>query len=96
MKRILHPLAILELREASEWYRHIDQDLSEALIFEFERKADHILINPFLYNIRDHGFRRVNLHRFPYYLPFSVEDDEIVILAVAHHARKPGYWKTRI
>ena len=96
MNRILHPLAVVELNEASHWYESIDSDISESFVLEFEKQADKILENPYLYNIRDHGCRRINLQHFPYYLPYSIENDEIVILAVAHQSRKPGYWKNRI
>ncbi len=96
MNRILHPQTIIELRETAEWYEKIDPDLSEAFVLEFRNRADHILAQPFSFRIRDHGCRRINFHRFPYYLPYCIENDEIVILAIAHNARKPGYWKNRI
>ena len=38
--------------------------------------------------------RRLLVKRFPYQLIYRVEGDEIVIYAVAHQARRPGYcWK---
>ncbi len=95
MNRILHPLATIELREAAQWYDGIDPDLSEAFILEFRKKAEHILAQPYAFRIRDHGCRRINFHHFPYYLPYSIENDVIVILAIAHNSRKPGYWKNR-
>jgi mRNA-degrading endonuclease RelE of RelBE toxin-antitoxin system len=36
------------------------------------------------------------LHTFSYNLVYVVESDEIVILAVAHHKRRPGYWRGRL
>jgi hypothetical protein len=32
------------------------------------------------------------LQRIPYSLFFKVDTDEVVILSVAHHRRRPGYW----
>ncbi|MDD9945797.1 MAG: hypothetical protein OXU20_32435 [Myxococcales bacterium] len=40
--------------------------------------------------------RRAKLERFPYYLFFTVRDEEIVILAVAHKRRRPGYLSERL
>ena len=40
--------------------------------------------------------RRLLVKRFPYQLIYRVEGDEIVIYAVAHQKRRPGYWRKRI
>ena len=40
--------------------------------------------------------RRVLVHQFPYQVVYYVSDKEIVIVAVAHMKRRPGYWKDRI
>lgn len=39
--------------------------------------------------------RRVILKRFPFSLFYRPEGDGIVIFALAHHARRPGYWSER-
>lgn len=39
--------------------------------------------------------RRVLVRRFPYQIVYKVVADEIVIIAIAHLKRRPGYWKTR-
>lgn len=42
------------------------------------------------------GFRRILLNQFPYQLIYRVEGDEIMIYAVAHQSRRPGYWRKRL
>lgn len=32
---------------------------------------------------------------FPYMLIYTIEESEIIVLAVAHQHRKPNYWKNR-
>jgi len=39
--------------------------------------------------------RRCRLRRFPYGLIYSKEQEGILILAVAHAHREPGYWRDR-
>lgn len=39
--------------------------------------------------------RRRIVRRFPYSVLYATEDDEVVILAVAHQSRRPGYWQRR-
>ena len=43
----------------------------------------------------DHLTRRVLVSRFPYQLVYRLRPSEIVIVAVAHLKRRPGYWKNR-
>ncbi|MEQ1737245.1 MAG: hypothetical protein ABL886_12675 [Rhodoglobus sp.] len=40
--------------------------------------------------------RRRVLRRFPYSVISLLERDEITIVAVAHHRRRPGYWLQRL
>ena len=40
--------------------------------------------------------RRALVARFPYQLVYRIRPAEIVIVAIAHLKRRPGYWKTRI
>jgi len=39
--------------------------------------------------------RRVLVHRFPYQVVYRLTASEILIVAVAHLKRRPGYWKDR-
>lgn len=63
---------------------------------DLERACEGITHYPFLWKERAGGWRRVNLPGFPYYLAYAIEDELILILAVAHAARHPDYWKQRI
>ncbi|MEW6269189.1 MAG: type II toxin-antitoxin system RelE/ParE family toxin [Thermodesulfobacteriota bacterium] len=40
--------------------------------------------------------RRLILRRFPYSVVFMELENEIRILAIAHHRRRPGYWSRRL
>lgn len=41
------------------------------------------------------GTRRVVLRRFPLSVVYLLEPETILIVAIAHHSRKPGYWQDR-
>ena len=41
------------------------------------------------------GFRRRLLRRFPYGILYKEEESQIVIVAVMHLQRRPGYWRNR-
>jgi plasmid stabilization system protein ParE len=40
--------------------------------------------------------RRIPVKNFPYWLIYRPEPDGILIVAVAHQSRKPGYWSRRV
>lgn len=40
--------------------------------------------------------RRVIVNGFPFFVFYRPEIEGIVIFAVAHHARRPGYWRSRL
>jgi plasmid stabilization system protein ParE len=41
------------------------------------------------------GTRRMFVKGFPFAVVYRREDDEVVIFALAHHRRAPGYWQAR-
>jgi len=41
------------------------------------------------------GTRRMIVRGFPYSVFYRTQEDGIVVFAVAHHARRPGYWAGR-
>ncbi len=47
---------------------------------------------------KPHGkrLRSFSIPRFPYDLVYHVEDQEMVIIAVAHQSRRPNYWRGRL
>jgi hypothetical protein len=41
------------------------------------------------------GTQRLRLRRFPYSVVYRVEIRSVLVVAVAHERRQPGYWATR-
>ena len=39
--------------------------------------------------------RKLNFHRFPYAIVYSVQADALYVKAVMHLRRRPFYWKDR-
>ena len=96
MKYSLHPEAEDGLREAAEFYRErAGNPLTQSLFAEFERSMEMLLQHPGLGPLWRRGKRRYVMRHFPYALIYVVSGEEIRILAVAHHGRRPGYWRSR-
>jgi hypothetical protein len=43
----------------------------------------------------ERGLKRVMLRRFPFDVVVRDSPEEIVVVAFAHQARRPGYWRSR-
>ena len=61
-----------------------------------EATIERILKAPTRWRIIEQNVRRCLAHTFPYSVLYTVEDDFVLILAVAHCAREPGYWRERV
>ena len=95
MKVSFHPSARRELLKHSEWYR----ERSLAAAAGFEREFDHavsrILEAPERYPITRRGRRRFVMLKYPFAVIYRIHEQEIQIIAVAHHSRRPDYWLRR-
>lgn len=96
MKLVVAPAALAELRDAAAFYSlKANVELGLAFVAEFERTANFILANPLLGAVFRGTRRRYIFRRFPYSIIYQVTEEELRILAVAHHRRRPGYWADR-
>ncbi len=96
MKLVVTPLALAELHDAAAFYKlKANVELGLAFVAEFERTANLVLDNPLLGAVFRSSRRRHILRRFPYSIIYQLTADELRILAVAHHRRRPGYWSQR-
>jgi toxin ParE1/3/4 len=92
----LHPEAQADLRKAAEFYREqAGTALSQSFLAEFEHSVSLLMQHPRLGAMWRHGKRRLVTRRFPFSIIYTVVSDQLRILAVAHHSRRPGYWRAR-
>jgi len=90
-----HPIAEVELNEASEYYERREKGLGAAFLDEVEHAVNSIRKNPESSLIILKSVRSKILWRYPYSLMYSINVDVIRILAVASQKRRPFYWRSR-
>ena len=91
----LHPEALQELEAADDWYLQRSVDASAAFISSVLDAFDTICKVPHRWPKYLHGTRRFVLHRFPFSLIYLDDPDAVLIIAIAHNKRRPGYWQSR-
>jgi toxin ParE1/3/4 len=92
---IFHPLAEQELLDAISYYEEQENGLGLDYLGEVEHSVNFLMRYPEAGSkVRD-AIRRLTLPKFPYSLLYRVLEEQIRVLAVAHHKRKPQYWVDR-
>jgi plasmid stabilization system protein ParE len=85
-----------EMLEAAEYYESQRRGLGRPFLAEVQRTVDRIVENPRLDQTVRQGIRRRLLRRFPFGILYQVDPEAIVIIAVMHLRRRPGYWSDRV
>lgn len=91
-----HPEALDEYQEATLWYAKRDKNAALRFVTFIEDAIERVVTAPTRWRVIDEDIRRCLTHVFPYAILYTIEDDFILIVAVMHVSRAPGYWKSRI
>jgi len=89
------PPAEEEMIAAARYYESQSPGLGSAFLDEVEQATNGLAAHPQAAPVVRNGIRRRLLTRFPFGLLYQVEDTRIVIIAVMHLRRRPGYWEGR-
>ena len=93
--RLLEP-AQTELNEAISWYAEQAPGLGDAFLLEALKVLNLIDQFPQAWHPLTPEIRRCRLKRFPYSVVYTLDAADILVLAVAHQHRRPGYWRKRV
>ena len=87
--------ALEEAEAAARWYAERSPDAASAFSDEIDAAEAAIAEFPEAWPQYDHGTRRYLLRRYPFSVVYRTEASRVLIVAVAHGHRRPGYWKSR-
>jgi plasmid stabilization system protein ParE len=89
------PWAVADAREAYLYLLERDPQVA----VEFQRRVTEALRalaeTAQQYQAREGSIRRCPLKTFPHGILYEVEGDKVIVYAVAHPRREPGFWKKR-
>lgn len=91
------PEAKKEFDKSTIYYGDIRPELGEDFFEEILSAIYRAMAQPQAWPEIDTGIRRCLTNRFPYSVlyHFLEKQQELLIVAVMHNRRKPGYWKSR-
>ena len=97
----LHDEAREELELAAEWYEQRRPFLGDDFVDAVESgvrslRAGQATLLPTRHVPSVRQIRRMHIARFPYQLFVVGRGTGYLVLAVAHHRRRPGYWLPRL
>jgi plasmid stabilization system protein ParE len=92
----LLPEAEEELRVAARFYEAEQSGLGHALLQEVRRALRFIAEHPLAARIERAEIRVRTVARFPYRIYYRARPDEILVVAIGHRHRRPGYWRSRV
>ncbi|MFH7245073.1 MAG: type II toxin-antitoxin system RelE/ParE family toxin [Spirulina sp.] len=95
MRYVFHPEALTEYAEAVKYYSEQRVEIAQAFINAIEDAVYRIRESPTRYAAIAEDVRRCMARRFPYGVLYTIEEDYILIVAIMHCSREPGYWKNR-
>jgi plasmid stabilization system protein ParE len=96
MKVIFSEIAKHELEDAETYYELEMQDLGARFKQEVKASIKRILQYPEAWPIDGREIRKCIMKMFPYKIFYSIENDHIFIIALAHQHRKPDCWVDKI
>jgi plasmid stabilization system protein ParE len=87
------PGAAADVREARSWYEAQRDGWIRSSWQTCGRRFERVREFPQAWRPRDEaGLRQYRFRRFPYALIYVTNEDELLVLAVAHLAREPRDW----
>lgn len=92
-----HRAAIAEHLDQVAFYESQLAGLGADYLGEFDAVMARICVGPDRFAlVAPPDIHKVALKRFPFHVIYRAGSTRIVVLAVAHHRRRPSYWVGRI
>jgi hypothetical protein len=95
MKIDFYEPAYKEYEEAKEFYNMQNEVLGDKFVIEVDKTIKIIRNYPESFPKYTNHTRKAVVNVFPYNIIYTIYEDYIEVLAIAHQHRKPDYWIDR-
>lgn len=90
------PRAIEEARAGRRFYARVSDALATRFMAALDAAVARVEQFPQASPPHLHGTRACRLRKFPFALVYVEQPTRSLVIAVAHHKRRPGYWRRRV
>ncbi|MDO9371814.1 MAG: type II toxin-antitoxin system RelE/ParE family toxin [Gammaproteobacteria bacterium] len=90
------PPAEEEMFAAAQYYESRAPGLGVDFLAEIKWAIEAMALHPNLGTVIRGQIRRCLVRRFPYGVLYRIEAEGIIVVAVMHLHRRPGYWRNRL
>lgn len=80
----------------AEYYEGRARGLGREFLNEVQHGLQRIQSNPEIGTPVGLPLRSLRIRRFPHSIVYGPAPSGIFVVAVAHHSRRPGYWRDRV
>lgn len=87
--------AHVDFDESFAWYAERSVGSAIGFASAVDNALDNILDDPGRFPSTHGGCAYYGLKRYPFRIVFRNEPDRLVVIAIAHAKRRPGYWRGR-
>jgi hypothetical protein len=91
-----HPQAEKEYLTALNWYRERSPVAAVNFDSAFDQAIGRIREAPQRWPTYVADFRKYTLRQFPFSIVYQEFPSQLIVFAVAHGHRRPGYWRDRV
>jgi plasmid stabilization system protein ParE len=88
--------AIAEFNEAVDWYAGRSRDAAVGFIDAVEGVIARIVDSPQRFPRTYASCRYASMPPYPFQVVFLEEGERLIVVAIAHAKRRPGYWRRRL
>jgi toxin ParE1/3/4 len=91
-----HPAALAELKASLAWYLDRSSGAASAFLVSVRERLAVVERDPERYARDKRGFRSGPVSKYPFVIIYRETNKGVRVVAVAHTARRPGYWRDRV
>jgi plasmid stabilization system protein ParE len=91
----LLPGARRDFDQSFDWYAERSLEAARRFCDALDTTLTRIAENPHMFTRIDPLHRECPVRRFPFRVVYRIEQERMVIVAIAHAKRRPGFWRDR-
>ena len=90
------PGARRDFDESFDWYAARSTRAAQRFVAAVDAALTSLANDPMRFASSDCVHHECPVNEFPFRIVYRVVDDGVLIVAVAHAKRRPGYWRDRV